>query len=130
MNEPKVAPRILTCFVAAFLVVVIAFYVRPIVSEFITFGTLADKSGNHSQRSVRVSNCVGGKQFDEYLVIPSPRIDRYPVVFRLTSANSIPASCTTFTGVCRGVQVDTLDGCPCVPPFVLIDNVKPELFEQ
>jgi hypothetical protein len=130
MNELKVAPRILTCFVAAFLVAVFAFCIRPIVSESITLGTIADKSGNHSQRPVLASNCVGWKQFGQYLVIPSPRIDRYPVVFRLASTDAIPVNCTTFTGVCRGVQVDILDGCPCDPPFVLIDNVKPDEREQ
>lgn len=126
----RIAPRILFCIVSAAVITTLAIYCGHIRREEITLGTLAEKSTDHYSRGLRVTNAGSSKRAGSFVVFAASIPTRYPVVFRLASTDAIPVNCTTFTGVCRGVQVDILDGCPCDPPFVLIDNVKPDEREQ
>lgn len=125
MNEPKLAPRIFLCFVAASVVGFVAVFIWAPNPERITLGTLADKEGDHSYRSVLVSNVIGGKQHGRYLVIPSPRADRYAVVFELATDAPLPPVALTLRGTCHGVFTNQPADCPVTPPYIFIANAKP-----
>lgn len=125
-----IAPRILVCVVSAAFVAFLAIVCRQVRQQEITLGTISLKTADFSARELRIYNSANGTRFGHFIVFDSPNPTRYPVVFRLIDPDSVPVNCTTFTGICRGVHVETLVGCPTAPPFVLIDGVKPDILEQ
>lgn len=124
MNGRKLWPRLLVSIAALTIVVIIVYYACPQPRET-TFGTFATKEPGQPAGPVKLSNCVGGKQYGRFLVIPAPNKLRHTVVFALTSDRPLGQTETVLTGYCEGIANFEIPGCPALPPFLLVTNAYP-----
>lgn len=99
-------------------VVVLGLSCGPRTVVPITLGDIADREKNYSGRTVRISNAGGGKLHGRYLVFQQTLSTRRHVVLAMSG----PVEGTVFTGFCSGVRITSIPGCPCEPPFVLVEG--------
>jgi len=115
-------PAAFCCFVAAVFVMVSCTQQMPTP---ITIGELSDKETNHNQVWYRISNAAGGERTGRYLTHLLRTEARYHVVFDLADPSVDSAGVDVWVGLCEGVRVSAIPGCPCEPPFVLVSKAEP-----
>lgn len=92
----------------------------------VSIGTLSTKSEDHTHRKIIVTNASGGQRHGRFVVFKPALDSHYDVVFVLVSTvTEVDSTVTCFSGVCEGVRVTELPGCPCDTPFVLVTSVEP-----
>lgn len=92
----------------------------------VSIGTLSTKSEDHTRRRVIITNAASGERRGKFIVFKATLDNSYDVVFVLVSTvTEVDSTVTCFSGVCEGVRVTELPGCPCDTPFVLVTSVEP-----
>lgn len=126
MNGKKLVPTVILSLLIVICVVIIIDYafVRRNPREM-TFGTLAAKEPGKQAGSVKVFNCVGGKQYGKFVVFHAVVRTNHTVVFVLDSDRPLGRTETVLTGHCEGIANFTIPGCPALPPFLLVTEARP-----
>lgn len=112
--------------ISAIAVIFFAVSCRPSRPIPVTVGELAEREKDFRGSHLSIRNAGGGKQHGVFLVFQMQSASRRHVVFLLSSASALPDGCDCFAGVCSGIRVSVIPGCPCEPPFVLVENVSPD----
>lgn len=107
-------------------VLIIALTIRKQQPIGMTLGALSSKTTQFTPQSIRVTNCIGGKQTGRFYVFPSPATSRHTVVFALDTGDVIGSNQTILCGHFDGTCTFSLPDCPAAPPFLLVTGVRPE----
>ncbi len=120
MTSKRRMIRVFFCFAAAAAATFAGISCGSRPSVTVTIGELSERSRDFTQAHVTISNAGGGKRHGPYLVFPTTIENRRHVV--LVVGDSDTTGVSTFVGICSGVRVTSIPGCPCPPPFVFVES--------
>ena len=98
---------------------------RPVAAKSVPIGELAEKDRNFRGQSIRVTNAGAGVKAGRFLIFKMDSATRHHVVLVLSGEEVETGGVTCWAGICSGVRVTGLPGCPCPAPFVLVESAEP-----
>ncbi len=107
---------------AAILVVIAGVSCMSRPTATVPIGELAESTKDHTNYAITITNASGGKRHGPFLIFAQNVPGRRHVV--LVVGDSDTTGVSTFVGICSGVRVTSIPGCPCPPPFVFVESVS------
>lgn len=126
MYEYSICTRLsLACFMLLSTMIGGMFMIPP-APRFMTMGVFSEAQTEHKETLYRLSNCYGYETHGQYLHFKLDSETRYDVVLKLKDPRTNDLKSGIYFGICKGLVMEKIEGCPVNPPFFLMADVVSE----